>query len=91
MDIAKSLNDELYFITSTVVDWVDIFTRPKYKHIILESLVYCQEHKGLKIYAWVLMSNHLHMIVSSGSQSSVSDILRDFKKFTSRRTVMIRK
>lgn len=84
MDIAKSLNDELYFITSTVVDWVDIFTRPKYKHIILDSLAYCQEHKGLKIYAWVLMSNHLHMIVSSGNHSSVSDILRDFKKFTSR-------
>ena len=40
MDIAKKVNDDLYFVTSTVVDWVDIFTRPKYKHIILESLAY---------------------------------------------------
>lgn len=88
MDIANRVCDELYFITSTVVDWVDIFTRPKYKHIILESLIYCQEHKGLKIYAWVLMSNHLHMIISSGNQSSISEILRDFKKFTSRRILL---
>lgn len=84
MDIAKKVTDELYFVTSTVVDWVDIFTRPKYKHIVVDSLAYCQEHKGLKIYAWVLMSNHLHMIVSSGTASPLSDILRDFKKFTSR-------
>ena len=85
MDTANRVLDELYFVTSTVVDWIDIFTRPKYKHIILESLAYCQEKKGLRIYAWVLMSNHLHMIVSSGTEASVSDILRDFKKFTSKR------
>ena len=38
MNIANRVLDELYFITTTVVDWVDIFTRPKYKHIILESV-----------------------------------------------------
>lgn len=52
MDIVKKVCDELYFVTSTVVDWMDIFTRPKYKHIVLESLTYCQKHKGLRIYAW---------------------------------------
>ncbi len=71
-------------MTDTVVDWVDIFTRPKYKHIIIESLRYCQEQKGLIIYAWVLMTNHLHMIVGSEGENNVSDIMRDFKKFTSK-------
>lgn len=85
MNTANRVLDELYFITTTVVDWVDIFTRPKYKHIILESLAYCQQQKGLKIYAWVLMSNHLHLIVSAGAEPSVADIIRDFKKFTSKR------
>lgn len=85
MNTANRVLDELYFITTTVVDWVDIFTRPKYKHIILESLAYCQQQKGLKIYAWVLMSNHLHLIVSAGAKQSVADIIRDFKKFTSKR------
>lgn len=85
MEIANKVLAELYFITTTVVDWVDLFTRPKYKHIIVDSLAYCQENKGLKIYAWVLMNNHLHMIVSAGAETTVSDILRDFKKFTSKR------
>ena len=77
MDTANRVLDELYFVTSTVVDWIDIFTRPKYKHIILESLAYCQEKKGLRIYAWVLMSNHLHMIVSSGCLLYTSPSPRD--------------
>lgn len=85
MNTANRVLDELYFITTTVVDWVDIFTRPKYKHIILESLAYCQQQKGLKIYAWVLMSNHLHMIVSADTEQTVADIMRDFKKFTGKR------
>ncbi|MBR3478192.1 MAG: transposase [Bacteroidaceae bacterium] len=85
------LTKELYFTTSTVVDWMDVFTRPVYKHIIIDSLKYCQEHKGLEIYAWVLMTNHLHMIVgldnvqtNSQSPSQIGDVLRDFKKFTSK-------
>ena len=78
---------ELYFVTTTVVDWVDIFTRPKYKHILLDSLTYCQQNKGLNIYAWVLMSNHLHMIVSVEEEHTISDVMRDFKKYTSKSVV----
>lgn len=85
MNTANRVLDELYFITTTVVDWMDIFTRSKYKHILLESLAYCQQQKGLRIYAWVLMSNHLHLIVSAGAEQPVADIIRDFKKFTSKR------
>lgn len=85
MDIANRILGEVYFITITVVDWVDIFTRPKYKHIILDSLTYCQQKKGLKIYAWVLMSNHLHMLVSVGQGHTLADVVRDFKKFTSKK------
>ena len=72
--------NEMYFITSTIVEWVDIFTRPVYKNIIVDSLKYCQEHKGLDIYAWVLMSNHLHAIVSAREGYKLSDILRDFNR-----------
>lgn len=72
-------------MTDTVVDWVDIFTRPVYKHTILESLQYCMQQKGLIVYAWVLMSNHLHTIVSCEENVKISDIWRDFKKFTSKK------
>ena len=80
----------LYFITSTVIDWMDVFTRPAYKRIVVDSLKYCQANKGLEIYAWVLMTNHLHMIVSIQSNQStnqIGDVLRDFKKFTSKAIV----
>ena len=82
------LTHELYFITTTVVDWIDVFTRPIYKQIILDSLIYCQKEKGLDIYAWVLMSNHLHMVVGVGDdKQTISDILRDFKKYTSKKII----
>lgn len=74
----------LYFFTLTVVDWVDVFTRPSYRHTILDSLTFCQQTKGLELYAWCLMSNHLHMIASAKEGGHLPGILRDFKQFTSR-------
>lgn len=79
------LTKPLYFTTSTVIDWVDIFTRVSYRHIVVDSLAHCQKAKGLKIYAWVLMSNHLHMVVSTEAKQAIGDILRDFKKFTNKK------
>ena len=85
MDIKNRIEGEVYFVTDTVVDWVDIFTRPIYRHIIIESLEYCQKEKGLIIYAWVLMTNHMRMIAGSHGENKIPDILRDFKKFTSKK------
>ncbi|WP_420581312.1 REP-associated tyrosine transposase [Reichenbachiella sp.] len=79
-----NLLGELYFITITVVDWVDVLTRPVYKEIIIESLKYCQSNKGLNVHAYVIMSNHWHAIVSS-NDTKLGEIMRDLKKFTSKR------
>ena len=73
----------LYFITNTVHQWVDVFTRKEYADIVVESLIYCKTNKGLRIHAWCIMSNHLHLILSA-SDSNLSDTLRDFKKFTAK-------
>ena len=73
-----------HFVTLTVVDWVDVFTRKNHKMAIVESLKYCQQHKGLEIFAWCLMTNHLHMIIRAKDDYKLSDILRDFKKYTSK-------
>jgi REP element-mobilizing transposase RayT len=72
-----------YFLTFTVVEWVDVFTRSIYADMIIDSLKYCQEHKGLTIYAWCLMSNHLHLVCSVDESNRLSDVVRDFKKYTS--------
>ncbi len=87
MAIAYRINDQhaAYFITLTVIDWVEVFTRKEYKDIIVDSLNYCIAHKGLRVYEFVIMSNHLHAIVST--DSSLSDIIRDFKKFTAKKII----
>jgi len=73
----------IHFITFAVVDWVDVFTRKDYANLVVESLQYCQKEKGLMIYGWCLISNHLHLIIAAAEGSTLFAILRDFKKFTS--------
>ncbi|UII20005.1 REP-associated tyrosine transposase [Fulvivirga ligni] len=75
-----------YFVTLSIVHWIDLFTRKEFKHSIVESLKYCQNNKGLVINAWCLMPSHLHMIIRSDSEP-VGAIIRDFKKFTSRQAI----
>lgn len=82
--------DELYFVTLTVTDWIDVFTRRIYSDFIIENLVWCQQNKGLCIYAYVIMTNHIHM-VANVPYGSLGNVLRDFKTFTSKELVkMIR-
>jgi len=71
-----------YFLTMTAVKWVDAFMRREHKQIICDSLNYCVDKKGLEIFAYVIMSSHLHMIARARS-FDLSNIVRDFKKFTS--------
>ena len=73
--------EDLYFVTFTVVKWIDVFTRNEYREILLDSWKYCQKHKGLEIYAWCIMTNHVHVIISSNKEE-LSSIMRDMKSFT---------
>lgn len=76
-----------HYLTWTIVDWIDIFTRQRYRDIVIESLKYCIEHKGLTLYAYVIMSNHIHLIACAQEGFSLSGITRDCKKFTSKAIV----
>lgn len=49
-----------HFITLTVVDWVNVFTRKEDKDILIDSLNYCINRKGLCIYEFVIASTYLH-------------------------------
>jgi REP element-mobilizing transposase RayT len=74
--------DGVYFITFAVQGWVDVFTRNEYKDILVDNLAYCQKNKGLELFAWCIMTNHVHLIARAEEGHSLSDILRDYKKFT---------
>ena len=75
--------DELYFVTLTVVDWIDVFTRRLYNDFIIENLAWNQNHHKLNIYAYVIMTNHIH-IVANVTDGSLGDVLGRFKSFTSK-------
>jgi putative transposase len=76
----------IHFVTFAVTEWEDVFTRKDYCDILLDSIRYCQKEKGLILHAWCLMSNHVHLVVSAKNHDT-SDILRDFKKFTSKQII----
>jgi REP element-mobilizing transposase RayT len=74
--------DGVYFLTFAVQSWVDVFTRNEYKNILIDNLAWCQKNKGLELFAWCIMTNHVHLIARAEEGHSMSDILRDYKKFT---------
>lgn len=76
-----------HFITFSVVGWVDVFSRNVYKDIFVNSLEYCQQNKGLILHAWIIMTNHVHLIISTKT-NTISDLVRDIKKFSSKKIIL---
>ena len=74
-------------MTFTVVGWIDVFSRQAYRDIVIDSLKYCQQHKGLHLHAFVFMTNHIHLIASVNEGCSISDFVRDCKKFTAKQII----
>jgi putative transposase len=79
--------DKAYFLTMTVVNWIDVFSRKNHRDILVNSLKYCQEKKGLYVFAYVIMTNHVHLIVNTAESTQLKDVIRDLKKFTSKEIV----
>ena len=79
--------DALHYVTFQIVKWVDIFTRKVYRDIVIDSLKYCQTNKGLEIYAFVIMSNHIHILLRSDI-GKLSDTIREFKSFTAKQILL---
>ena len=79
--------DGVYFVSFAVVEWLDVFTRNEYKNIVLDSLHYCQQNKGMEIFAWWFMTSHVHLIFRSASTQKPELLLGDFKRFTSKAIV----
>lgn len=79
--------EEAFLITITTVGWVAIFTRVNQKYIIINSLQHCQQNKGLEIYAYCIMSSHIHLLCKATNDFILSDVMRNFKKYTSKKII----
>lgn len=78
----------LYFISFATVYWLDVFVRELYTDCIVNNLNYCVEKKGMEIYGWCLMTNHIHLIFKSNHQKP-EELIRDFKSFTSKQLISL--
>ncbi len=82
MRINQVNENDTHFLTITVIEWIDIFTKPEYFQIIIDSLKFCRHKKGLLLYEYVIMTNHLHLIARAKGSYKLSQIISDFKKYT---------
>ena len=79
--------DGVYFISFAVVEWLDVFIRNEYKNIVIDSLHYCQREKGMEVFAWCIMTNHVHLIFRSIKGQKPELLIGDLKRFTSQAIV----
>jgi putative transposase len=73
-----------HFVTFTVVHWLDFFIRDEYKNVFIKSIQYCQQHKGLEVYGYCIMTSHVHMILRAGEKALLEQVIRDLKSYTSK-------
>ncbi|MCC7455171.1 MAG: transposase, partial [Crocinitomix sp.] len=79
--------DATYFISFATVNWVDLFTQEIYAQILIDSIKYCRENKGMELFAYCIMPNHVHMIFRS-LNNDAAGLIRDFKGFTSKKIIV---
>jgi REP element-mobilizing transposase RayT len=86
MTRAYGISDQsrLHFVTFTIVDWIKVFEIEDHCKKFLESVRYCQENKGLEVYAWCIMPNHVHLIVGTSGKMKLENIIRDLKSYSSK-------
>ncbi|MGB3208022.1 MAG: hypothetical protein WBB28_23820 [Crinalium sp.] len=75
------LGEQPHFITCTVVNWIPLFSKIELAQIIFDSLSFLQRKERLRLYGYVLMENHLHLIASA---TNLSREIGNFKSFTAR-------
>ena len=74
-----------YFLTLTLLEWLNIFTMECYFKVLTSSLNYCIDNKGLIINGYVFMTNHIHLLVDTQENISLINIIRDFKRHTTKK------
>ena len=79
----------MYFTTSTIRDWIPILQEERFRRIVIDSLKFLINQKRIRLHGYVIMPNHLHLILSVENPFVLSDIFRDFHKFTSQQIIKI--
>ena len=76
--------DHWFFVTSNILNNTHLFHKREYTEIVINSMQHFVQGRKLYIGAYVIMPNHIHLIVKSRSDFSLAGINRDFKKYTAK-------
>ena len=79
-ELRKANTDHPYFVTLPIVGWIDLFTRERYCEVVIDSLAYCINNKGLRLFEYVIMPSHVHLIVQH-LEGKLPALIRDMKSF----------
>jgi REP element-mobilizing transposase RayT len=82
----KTYEGGLFFLTFSVVGWLDVFTRSEYSDILTKNLNYSTRHKSLKLFAYVIMPSHMHLVVRR-TEGKMGDWLRDYKSYCAKEII----
>ena len=72
-----------FFVTTTFNDWMPLFINDNYYLLVIDSLKFCLNKYKAEIIAYVLMPNHIHLVLFYTDKIDLSGFMRDFKKYTS--------
>ncbi len=73
------------FFTATIMKWKKLLEPDKYKDIIIESFQFLVKDNRIKLFAFVIMSNHIHLIWQMQPLIHPQDVQRDFLKYTAQK------
>jgi REP element-mobilizing transposase RayT len=75
----------LYFFTATILNWMTLLDTEERKMIITDSLRFLVSDKRVKVYGFVIMPNHFHVLWSVNKTYTLEAIQRDMLKFTAQK------
>lgn len=81
--------EHLFFVTSTVLNWINLFDKKRFAEIVIDSLKFIIEEQWINVYAFVLMPNHLHLIIRFLGNHTADQVFRDFHKYTAQQILKI--
>lgn len=75
----------LCLMTKSVVGWLPVLESAEACDIIIEAMTHSMNHKGTRLHGYVIMPNHFHAIPSASTGQTISNMMRDFGTYTSKR------
>ena len=77
-------SEKPHFLTATVVEWLPVFARPEIVDIVVQSIRFAREQRGVRVFAYVIMEHHMHMVAGA---ENLPELFQRFKSYTARQAI----